>query len=49
MLNVLVLEENHLIAVGPHLSLDAIREDDLLLTAFVKLLPLAFLTDDLID
>ena len=38
LLDVLVLEEHDLVAIGPDLSLDPVREDDLLLATLVELL-----------
>lgn len=49
LLDILILEENNLVAVGPDFALYAVREDDLLLPALVELLLLALLADDFVD
>ena len=48
LLDVLILEEDDLISIGPDLSLDPVREYYLLLAALVELLFLAFSTDHFI-
>ena len=49
LLDVLILEEHHLVTVGPDLSLDPVREYYLLLAALVELLLLPFRANHLIS
>ena len=48
LLNVLVLEKDHLIAISPDLALDTVWENNLLLATFVEFLAFALCADDLI-
>ena len=48
LFDVLILEEHDLIAILPNLSLDAIGEDDFLLSTGVELLFFTFGADDLV-
>lgn len=49
LLDVLVLEEDHLVAIGPYFSLDSVRKHDFFLATLVELLALAFLAQDFVD
>lgn len=49
LFDVLVLEENDLVAIEPNLTLDTVRENYLFLSTLVEFLTLSFLTDNLID
>ena len=44
LLNIIVLEENHLVAIWPNLPLDTVGENDFFLTVVIDSLDLTFLT-----
>ena len=49
LLDILVLEEYDLVAIGPHLSLYSVRENYLFLTTLIELLLLALRADHFVD